>query len=151
MWYFQGTFREGNCGRSEWVIPRCASVVCRLFWAKGNFSHRLKRNFCPSLNYLEKLELGALPIVSNYHPFWPSQIGQDKLSFTKKASAFPIILQWPLEALKAPYLIPSSRCLIYLCSLSISEPLVHVGSLSLSHVSGAPMYMYVLNLVIFFC
>lgn len=32
-----------------------------LFGAKGNFRFRLKRNVCPSLNYLEEPELGALP------------------------------------------------------------------------------------------
>ena len=32
---------------------------------KGNFSCRLKKNFCPSLTYLE-LELGASPLIRDY-------------------------------------------------------------------------------------
>lgn len=45
----------------EQVTPRCASVVCRLFWAKGNFSSRLRRHL-PHPNYLEEFELASLPI-----------------------------------------------------------------------------------------
>lgn len=44
-----------KCRGSEWVTPRYASVLCKLFWGKSNFSSGLLKNFCPSLNYLEEL------------------------------------------------------------------------------------------------
>lgn len=59
---------EMNCGGSEQVTPRCTSIICTLFWAKNNFSFRVKRNFCFSL-YLE-LGLRALPIIKDYTNYW---------------------------------------------------------------------------------
>lgn len=41
----------------------------------------------------------------------------------------------------APYLIPSSKHLIHPCSLFVSEPLVHVGSLTLSCMQGLHTYV----------
>ena len=47
-----------NCHKL--VTPRCSSVVRRLFLSIGHFSCKLRRNFCPSLDHLEKP--GALSI-----------------------------------------------------------------------------------------
>lgn len=46
-----GSAGSGTSNGEWWLSfsPSCASVVCRLLWAKGNFSFRLKRNSCPSL------------------------------------------------------------------------------------------------------
>lgn len=51
-----------NCGGSEWAAPTSVSVISRLFWAKGNFSCSSRETSAPPFNYLEELELRALPI-----------------------------------------------------------------------------------------
>lgn len=55
-------------------------MVCKLFWVKGNFSHRLERNFCLFLNHLK--ELAPNKRLSKITSFYLS-IGQNKLLFTK--------------------------------------------------------------------
>lgn len=93
----------------------------RLFWAKGNFSLRLKRNFCPSPNYLEKLELGVahnnrLSEVTSFD----LPTGQGKLLITEQV----LSLQWPSEA---PYLIFNSECHTNPCSVSESYVCIMLG------------------------
>lgn len=62
--------RERACryGRSKQV-----TLIKMGFWggrgllcAKGNVGFSLKRNSCPTLNYLEELALGALLIIRDY-------------------------------------------------------------------------------------
>lgn len=36
-----------------------------VFWAKGDISCQRRRNFCPSLDYLEEFELGVLRIMGD--------------------------------------------------------------------------------------
>ena len=50
---------------------------------------------------------------------------------------------------QAPPLIPRSACLTHLAPLSLSDPLLHVGSLTRSRMRG-PIHTYVLNFLIFF-
>lgn len=54
------TMRVQN--ESPQLMPLCYAD-CFGLKAKLALAGRLKRNFCPSLNYLEKLEVGALPIT----------------------------------------------------------------------------------------
>lgn len=63
--------------------------------------------------------------------------------FKKNKQALLIILQWPFEIPKAPSLIPSSECLVYPCSLSISEHFPHEGSLTFSYMQVSHTYVYI--------
>lgn len=63
--------------------------------------------------------------------------------FKKNKQALLIILQWPFEIPKAPSLIPSSECLVYPCSLSISEHFPHAGSLTFSYMQVSHTYVYI--------
>lgn len=118
----------------ELVTPTHASVVCRLFRAKGNFSSE-ETSAPPYTTYKN------LPIRGDYQrQTFLTCLEWDKLLFTKH------LLLWPFEASKTPYLIPNSECLTHYPF--VSEPLWMWG-LWFSTTCGVPMYIYVLHLVIF--
>lgn len=85
------------CGGSERSSPRYASdvhiLICRCFWAKGNFSCGLKRNICPSINYLKDLNWGGLAHKkrSDITSFALSR-GQGKLLITRNIYSYPLAM-----------------------------------------------------------
>lgn len=130
------------CGSPEQVTLRYTSVVCKLFWVKGNFSHRLKRNFYLFLNHLK--ELAPNKRLSKITSFYLS-IGQNKLLFTKhlfflSSCNDPLMLWRHLTSSLAQDILYTDG------SLSIPEPFMRLGSLSCMQGS---IHMYVLNLIIF--
>lgn len=52
-----------------------------------------------------------------------------------------MIFHWPFEASQAHQRIPSSACLICPYSFAISEPFLHVGSPTLSHMQDSHTYI----------
>lgn len=118
-------------GGSEWATSTRASVVCRLLWARGKFSFRLKRNIFPFILSRTWIRgLGHNKRLSDINSFNP-WIGHGKQSVL-------IILQWAFEVPKVHYLIPS-------CSECLNSPFYPW----ISQVHGVPIHMHVLNLVIF--
>lgn len=117
---------------------RCGSVVWGSFWAKGN-----RHSVCsgetslPSLKYLQRFELGDLLIIRDYQRKPVYVAGQTTDYWTCTLCAMTC---WSPQV---PYLIPSSECHIHPCSLSVSEPLMHMGSLTLSCIWGSHTYVHI--------
>lgn len=120
--------------------PKITSVVCRLLRAKCNISFRLKRNFCISLWLPGRIRIRGL--VHNRLSETTSfdlSIRQGKLLFTKCLFLSPC-----KEALKPPRCVTSSlaQCVLHTSILlSISEPIMHVGSLTLSYLRSSHTYI----------
>lgn len=75
-----------KCMGSGWSAPRCNSVVYILFLANDNQEslYSRKTSILPSLNYVEVLELGAMPIMRwSEITFLDLSIGQGSLWITE--------------------------------------------------------------------
>ena len=127
----QGKEWKDTVGVHNEPPPGCASVVRRLLGAEGNFSFRGSLCPCPEAPrklWMRGLAHRTLPEVTTSDP----STGKGTLPFTRSLLFF-LSCDYLLNPHKAPDLNLSSGCpILYLTPLSVSEPLVQVGSLTLS-------------------
>lgn len=91
--------------------PKLRLCTMQVTLNERQFSFKLKRNFFPPFNYLKEFELEALAIKTSSGMTSDLSVGQGNESQKVCPSYQPTMTS---ETPRAPYLTPSSECLLYL-------------------------------------
>lgn len=111
--------KSDKARHSEWATSTCASVVCGLFWVKGNQDPvGTTETFTALLNYLKEFKLGAWPTIR-------VKTRNDILLISMGGQTY---LYWNLLSLRLPSKAP--RCVT--SSLAQSILCTHFPFLSLN-------------------
>lgn len=125
VWVYGGKLEASSreCGCSELVTPRCASVAILASGSRGTSA--------PPFNFLEELELGTLPIIREYsHNLFFAYLymaGQFLVLFIKHLLFLSFCDDTLTSLTQNVFVTMFPFCLQTSCACGVSDSLTYVG------------------------